>query len=145
MRKDGLYTAVALLVAGLLTMAVVIPRYVVDGAVGSGLSPAFMPYVAASLATLAALGLLLESLRRRGDGGPRLTRANVVFLCACALVLGASFALMSIFGYVVGGMALVAGLLALARVEPVTLAITAVAAPVALWLLFVGLLASPLP
>lgn len=147
MRKDELNMAIALVVAGFLTMAVVIPRYVVGDTVGDGLSPAFMPYVAAALATLAALGMLLESLRRRDDsaGGARLTRANVVFLGACALVLGASYALMGLFGYVAGGIALVAGLLALARVRPWTLAVAAVMAPIALWLFFVGLLATPLP
>lgn len=147
-RKDELTIAIALVVAGLLTMVVVIPRYVVGGAVGGGLSPAFMPYVAAALATLSALGLLLENLRRRdlsGSDGARLTLANLAFLGACVLVLGASYALMSLFGYVAGGIALVAGLLALARVRPVTLAIAAVTAPVALWLLFVVLLATPLP
>lgn len=147
MRKDELSIAVALVVAGLLTIAVVIPRYVVGSPIGTGLSPAFMPYVAAGLATLAALGMLLESFGRRdaSAGSAGLTRANLKFLCACAVVLGASYALMSLFGYVAGGVALVAGVLALARVAPMTLAIAAVAAPVALWLLFVGLLATPLP
>lgn len=144
MRKDSFIIALALVVAGSLTIAMLIPRYVVGGAVGGGLSPAFMPYVAASLATVSALGMLLESLRRRDDGA-RLTRANALFLGACALVLGAAYSLMSLFGYVAGGIALVAGLLALARVRPVTLVIVAVTAPVTLWLVFVGLLATPLP
>jgi hypothetical protein len=60
-------------------------------------------------------------------------------------VLGASFALMTWLGYVIGGAALVAGVLALARVKWLPLAIAAVTAPVALWLLFVALLATPLP
>jgi hypothetical protein len=74
-----------------------------------------------------------------------LTRANLRFLCAAATVLGASYALMALFGYVIAGAVLIAGLLKLARVKPVPLAIAAVAAPVALWLLFVELLAMPLP
>ncbi len=128
-------------------MAVVIPRYVAGGALGGGLSPAFMPYVAAALATLSAIGMLLQALRRRDtdSADARLTRANFRFIAGSALVLGASYALTTWFGYVIGGIVLVAGLLALARVKPLPLAITAIAAPVALWLLFVELLAMPLP
>ena len=147
MRRDELIVAATLVAGGVLTIAVVIPRYVAGGAVGGGLSPAFMPYVAAALVTLSALGMLLQGLRRR-DAAPehaRLTLANLRFACACALVLGSAYALMTWFGYVAGGIALVAGFLKLARVKAVPLAITAVAAPVALWLLFVGLLAMPLP
>jgi hypothetical protein len=146
-RKDEITIAIALVVAGLFTMGVVIPRYVVGDTVGEGLSPAFMPYVATGLATLSALGMLLEGLRRSHPSGAsaRITRTNMAFLGACALVLGASYTLMSVLGYVAGGIALVGGLLALARVSPMTLAMTAVTAPVALWLVFVGLLATPLP
>lgn len=128
-------------------MAVVIPRYVADAAVSGSLSPAFMPYVAAGLGTLAALGLLLAGLRARdaSAASPRLMRANLRFLATSAAVLGTSFALLAFFGYLIGGAALMAGLLAVARVKPVPLAIAAVAVPVALWLFFVGLLAMPLP
>jgi hypothetical protein len=142
-RRAELIVAVALLVSGLLTIAVVIPRYVAGAPLSGGLSPAFMPYVAAGLATLAALGMLLESLRAREAS--LATRLNLRFLFASAAVLGASFALMTWVGYVIGGAVLVAGILALARVKPLPLAIAAVAAPVALWLLFVALLATPLP
>jgi hypothetical protein len=146
-RRDEIFVAATLVAGGLLTMAVVIPRYVAGGALGGGLSPAFMPYVAAALATLAALGMLLQALRRcdAGSAAARLTRANFRFVAASALVLGASYALMTWFGYVIGAIALVGGLLALAGVKPVPLAITAIATPVALWLLFVELLAMPLP
>ena len=132
---------------GLLAILVVIPGYVASDSVGDGLSPAFMPYVAAGIATLAALGMLFERPRARdaSEGSARLTRANVMFLCAAAAVLGASYALMSSFGYVIGGVVLMAGLLKLAHVKPVPLIIAAVAAPAVLWLLFVQLLAMPLP
>jgi hypothetical protein len=146
-RKSELAVAATLVAVGLLTIAVVIPRYVAGGTVEGGLSPAFMPYVAAGLATLSALGMLLETLRGR-DARPehaRLTRANLRFLFASAGVLGASYALIALVGYVAGGVVLIAGLLALARVTLVPLVIAAIAAPVVLWLLFVGLLAVPLP
>lgn len=147
MRRQDLVVAFALLASGLLAILVVIPRYVDSGSVGDGLSPAFMPYVAAGIATLAALGMLLERPRGReaGEGGARLTRANVTFLCAAAAVLGASYALMSSFGYWIGGVVLMAGLLKLAHVKPVPLAIAAVTAPAVLWVVFVELLAMPLP
>lgn len=147
MRRDELIVAVALIAGGALSIVVLIPRYVAGGALVDGLSPAFMPYVAAGLATLAACGMLLESLRTRRASGThaRLLPANLRFLGACALVLGASYAVMEFVGYVVGGVVLVAGLLALARVKLVPLAIAAVTTPIALWLLFVALLAMPLP
>jgi hypothetical protein len=142
-RRAELIVAVALLVGGLLTIAVVIPRYVAGAPLAGGLSPAFMPYVAAGLATLAALGMLVESLRAHEASS--VARWNPRFLLASVGVLGASFALMTWLGYVTGGAALVAGVLALARVKLVPLAIAAVVAPAALWLLFVVLLATPLP
>ncbi len=125
-------------------LAVVIPRFVAGSTLAGGLAPAFMPYVAAALATLAAFGLLLEG-RREGSDDARLTAANLKFLGASAAVLGASYLLMSVFGYVIGGAALIAGLLKLAGVKPLPIAIAAIAAPVGLWLFFVALLAMPLP
>jgi hypothetical protein len=147
LRRDGLVLALVLLVGSLLTMTVLIPRYVASAALGGGLSPSFMPYVAAGLAALAALGMLLEGLRGTDTSAApaRLTRANLGFLALVAAVLGASYVLMTFFGYVAGGVVLMAGLLKLARVAPLQLAIAAVATPVALWLFFVGLLAMPLP
>jgi hypothetical protein len=121
----------------------VIPRYVAGAPLSGGLSPAFMPYVATGLATLAALGMLIESLRAREAS--LATRLNLRFVLASAAVLVASFALMTWVGYVIGGAVLVAGVLALARVKLLPLVIAAVAAPVALWLFFVALLATPLP
>lgn len=144
MRRLDLVVAVTLLVGGLLTIAVLIPRYVAGAPLSGGLSPAFMPYVAAGLATLAALGMLVEALRAR-DAPFATPFLNLRFLAAAAAVLGASYALMAWLGYVIGGAVLVAGLLAVARVKLVPLTVAAVAAPLALWLFFVALLATPLP
>jgi hypothetical protein len=52
---------------------------------------------------------------------------------------------MSFFGYLVGGAAVVAGMLLLARVRLSTVVVTAVLAPIAVWLTFAKLLATPLP
>jgi hypothetical protein len=146
-RKDELITAAALAVGGVLAITVVIPRYVAGTAVGGGLSPAFMPYVAAALVTLSALGILVGGLRHSDESASqaRLTTAHLRFLGCCALVLGASYALMSVAGYVAGGIVLMAGLLGLARARLVTIVVAAVVAPTLLWLLFVELLATPLP
>ena len=147
MRRTELTVAAALVAAGALSIGVLIPRFVAGAPTGNGLSPAFMPYVAAALATFAALGMLVRALRADGarTGPARLRLADLRFLGAATAVLGASFALMGFAGYVTGGVVLVAGLLKLARVAPLPLAIVAVAAPAALWWLFVGLLAMPLP
>jgi hypothetical protein len=146
-RRGEVIVAVALVAAGVVSIGVLIPRFVAETPVGGGLSPAFMPYVAAALATLAALAMLVGTMRAPGaqTEPARAGRAELRFLGGAAAVLGASYALMSFAGYVIGGMVLVAGLLKLARVAPLPLAIVAVAAPAALWLLFVGLLAMPLP
>jgi hypothetical protein len=52
---------------------------------------------------------------------------------------------MSLFGYLAGAPAIVAGTLLLARVRLVTAVVAAVLTPGALWLLFAKLLATPLP
>ena len=147
MRRTELIAAASLVVLGLVAIFIVIPSAVVDAPASSGLAPAFMPYVAASLATLAALGWLAGLLRgasadstaaapAKGDGR---------FVVAGAVVLGVSFLLMNAFGYLTGGAALVAGTLALARVKLATIVATAVVAPVVLWVLFSHFLATPLP
>jgi hypothetical protein len=145
-RRVELITAAVLVVAGLGALGVLIPLYVVGAPVGVGLSPRFMPYVAATLATAAALQMLVAALLRRDrDGATPCTPETLWFACAAAAVLGGSYLLMSRFGYLSGAAALVAGLLAVARAKIVTIVVTAVAAPVVLWLTFAWLLATPLP
>jgi hypothetical protein len=134
-RRVELVTAALLVVAGLGALGVLIPLYVVGAAVGVGLSPRFMPYVAAVVAAL---------LRRNGDRAP-VTFETLWFACAAAAVLGGSYLLMSRIGYLPGAAALVAGVLVVARAKVVTIVVTAVAAPVVLWLTFAWLLATPLP
>lgn len=147
MRKNELVTAALLVGAGFLAIAVAIPRHVAGTAVRGGLSPAFMPYVAAVLLTLAAVAMLVGALRHGHAGANHagLTGADLRFLGLAALVLGGSYALMSLVGYVAGGIALVAGLLKLAGARPLTIVAAAVAAPAMLWLVFAVLFATPLP
>ena len=141
--------AASLVVLGLVAIFIVIPYAVVDAPASSGLAPAFMPYVAASLATLAALGWLAGLLRgARVDpaaAAPAAAKSDWRFVVAGAAVLGVSFLLMSAFGYLAGGAVLVGGTLALARAKLATLVATAIVAPVMLWLLFAHFLATPLP
>jgi len=150
-RKTQLIAAASLVVLGLAAIFIVIPYAVVDAPASSGLKPAFMPYVATSLATLAALGWLVSELRRSSaDGAAAAPKAAPVdsdwrFVVGGAAVLGVSFLLTSTVGYLAGGAVLVAGTLALARAKLATIIATAVVAPVVLWVLFVHLLATPLP
>jgi hypothetical protein len=145
-RRVELVTAALLVIVGLCALGVLIPLYVVGAPVGVALSPRFMPYVAAVLATAAALHLLVAALLRRDGGRPaQLALESLRFACAAAAVLGGSYFLMSRIGYLPGAAALVAGLLAVARAKVVTIVVTAVAAPVVLWLTFAWLLATPLP
>jgi hypothetical protein len=146
MRRDELIVALALCAASLGALAL-IPRYVAAGPAGGGLSPAFMPYVAAALALLSSLGMLIGGLRRRGGASsePGLSAANLRFLGTAAAVLAACYVLMSVFGYMAGAIVLTGGLLKLARVKAAPLVVAAVAAPAALWLFFVALLDTPLP
>ena len=88
--------AASLVVLGLVAIFIVIPYAVVDAPASSGLAPAFMPYVAASLATLAALGWLaglLRGARRLGSGRARAAKSDWRFVVAGAAVLGVSFLL----------------------------------------------------
>lgn len=145
MRRTELVTAATLVGMGLATIGVLIPRYVADTPGSSVLSPAFMPYVAAALATCAAASLLVDALRGRGGDGAAFTMSHWRFLGASVAVLVGSCALMSLFGYLAGAPAIVAGMLLLARARPVTVVAAALVTPVALWLLFATLLATPLP
>ena len=91
---------------------------------------------------------LSEARRRHADvGGHAADLAALIGRLGMErpAVLGVSFLLMSTAGYLIGSIALMAGTMALARVKLVTLVVTAVAAPLVLWFLFVHLLATPLP
>ena len=149
MRRTEVIAAASLVVLGVVAILIVIPSAVVDAPASSGLSPAFMPYVAASLATLAALGWWASGLRGASADSAAAAGAAAKsdwrFVVAGAAVLGVSFLLMSTFGYLAGGAVLVAGTLALARARLATIVVTAIAAPVVLWLLFSHFLATPLP
>jgi hypothetical protein len=107
-----------------------------------------MPYVATALATLAAALLLVTRLRRPtpdAEGSAPMTGDSWLFLGASVVVLGSTFVLMDRAGYLWGASACVAGFMLLARARPAVIAGTAIAFPLALWLLFDKLLGFPLP
>jgi hypothetical protein len=145
MRRTDLLTAALLVLAGVGAIGWLIPRYVADTGASSALPPAFMPYVAAGLLTAAALGWLLSTLWQHDQSDTPLTLGSLRFLLASLAVLCGACVLMNVAGYIAGGTALVAGMLLVARARPVTILVTAVAAPAALWALFVQLLGTPLP
>jgi hypothetical protein len=144
-RRTEIVAAAFLLLVGFGLIGVVIPHGVVDTGASSALPPAFMPYVAAGLSLIGAASLLVAAVRGGTTTGVTFTLDHWRFLGATVAVLGGSCLLMSLFGYLVGAAAVVAGTLLLARVRVVTAIITAVLAPVVLWLLFVKLLGTPLP
>jgi hypothetical protein len=145
-RRTDVVTAAILVVLGMCAIGVLIPRYVDDASAGAALSPRFMPYVAALLATAAALGLLVGALLRRNDGlRSSLDGASLRFFGSSIAALGGAYVLMSLLGYFVGGAAFVAGTLFVARAKPMTIVVAATATPTVLWLTFARLLATPLP
>jgi hypothetical protein len=146
MQRAEIVTAAALAAFGLVAVLVVIPAGVADAPATGGLPPSFMPYVAATLVTAAALGWLAElALRPARLEQPTPGRGQWSFVAAVVLLLASSLALMGSLGFVPGGALLVGGTLTLARSRPATIAAFAVATPLALWLVFARLLSIPLP
>jgi hypothetical protein len=146
-RRADLITAALFVVLGVVTLFAGIPRDVAGDAAEGDLSPAFMPYVAACLATGAMLLLFVTRLldRRTDSGDAPLPPRAWVFLGLCTAVLVASFALMEAFGYLPGAALLVAGFLLIVRAD-IRVALGAAAAlSFALWLLFDRALDFPLP
>ncbi|MBN1238355.1 MAG: tripartite tricarboxylate transporter TctB family protein [Gammaproteobacteria bacterium] len=147
MRRADLISGALFVALGLVTILVIIPRYVTGGALGANLSPAFMPYVAAALATGAAALLCAGAIKRRAgaDEPAPLPKGSWIFVATTAGVLAATFALMSYLGYLAGAAAIVAGFMGIARASVRVVVGAAAAFPVVLWLLFDRLLGFPLP
>jgi hypothetical protein len=147
MRRADLISAAVFVALGLVTIFVAVPRYVARTAADGELSAAFMPYVAAGLATAAMALLFLTRLRQRGaaDDVPALTARSWAFIGTATAVLAVAFVLMDTFGYLAGAAVLVAGFLLTVRARAQVVVGAAVALPLALWLLFDKLLDFPLP
>jgi Tripartite tricarboxylate transporter TctB family len=146
-RRADLIVAALFVAVGLVTILVVVPRYVAASAAGGDLSPAFMPYVAACLATGAmALLFLTRLIGRTADAdAPPLPARSWLFIGTAIALMAGAFALLDVFGYLAGAATLVAGFLLLVRAKIHIVLGAAVALPLALWLLFDKVLDFPLP
>lgn len=147
MRRADIVSAAVLFALGLVAILVVIPRNVADGALSGELPPSFMPYVAATIGTVAMALLLCVRLVRRGpdDAPAPLPRDSWIFIGAATAVLGAAFAVMTAVGYVAAATIVVAGFMALARAPWKAAVAAALALPAGLWFLFDRVLGFPLP
>lgn len=147
MRLADIISATILCALGLIAIVAIIPAQVAgDGGVGD-LSPAFMPYVAAIIAT-ATMALLLVARLARAAASEEpvpLTTGSWLFIATAAAALAGAFFLMQHFGYLVGAAAIVAAFMAMARARPAVVVAVAATFPPALWLLFDKLLGFPLP
>jgi len=144
-RRADLIIATLFAALGLVTIFVLVPRYVTNAGPAEDLTPAFMPYVAATLGTAAAVLLFLTRLRRDdGDAAP-LPGGSWVFIGAAAAIFATAFVLMDVVGYVAGAAVIVAGFLLMVRANPTVVIGASVVFPLALWLLFDKLLDFPLP
>lgn len=147
MRRTDLVTAAVLIGLGLVAIVYLIPRYVAPSPWRGDLSPAFMPYVAALLATAAMVALLVQRLvRPHGDEEPApLTRQSFAFVGAAAFVLAGAYLLLERVGYLAGAAFIVAGFMTMARAGVRATLLATLAFPAGLWLVFDRLLGFPLP
>jgi hypothetical protein len=146
-RRAELVIAALFAVLGLVTIFVLVPRYVAGSAPAEDLSPAFMPYVAAALGTGAMALLFVTRLLgpAPAEDATPLPARSWVFIGSSAAVLAGAFVLMDLLGYLAGAAALVAGFLLMVRAGIKVVIGAAVLFPLALWLLFDRLLDFPLP
>jgi hypothetical protein len=147
MRRADLISAGVLVALGLIALLYVIPNFVTVGGGSDDLSPAFMPYVAAALATVSMLALLGSRWLRTStshEAAP-FTRASAAFIAIAIVVLLATFVLLEEVGYRAGAACIVAGFMAMARAGWRATVAAAIVFPLALWGLFDRLLDFPLP
>jgi len=147
-RRADLIIALLFAALGLVTLFVLVPHYVTNAGPAENLTPAFMPYVAATLGTAAVLLLFFTRLRRADgddDDAAPLPGRSWVFIGAAAAIFAAAFVLMDVVGYVAGAAVIVAGFLLMVRASLTVVICASVVFPLALWLLFDKLLDFPLP
>ena len=113
--KVNLISGLSLIAIGLFAIFWLIPSYVsVEGGMSAGLSPAFLPKLAAAAMALLGLSITVSSARRLSsmDGGPReeseelaFGRSEIVNLCLLAVV-SVVFMLLFVYGGFVASCAL---------------------------------------
>ncbi|GGO81855.1 hypothetical protein GCM10011348_21820 [Marinobacterium nitratireducens] len=145
--KVDFWAGVVIVIAGLFVTLYVIPFHV-DSGFGFGLSPRFFPYICSVAIT--ALGAFLVFFRvfgkEEGEVRSLLTIKVSGRLVLLAGLLALGLLVMNIWGYLPGGMFLVAAfMIALGEKRLSWIIPTAVGWPLFLWLLFEKLLETPLP
>jgi hypothetical protein len=148
MRRAEIISAAFLVAFGVLTMAVVIPTYVARGGQQVDLSPAFMPYVAVGIMTLVmAIFLVLKFVRPMpSDAEPNpLPMASWIYIGLVSAIFATTFFITSRFGFLVGGIVIVGGFMALARTPILPLVGITLVFPVVVWLTIEKLLGIVLP
>lgn len=147
MRRADAISAALLAVFGLVSIFWLIPQYVATSTQTDDLSPAFMPYVAAILCTVAAVLLFATTVLRgaTAEEATPLPKGSWLFISTTVGLLTLTFVVIDVFGYLPGAAAMVAGFMLLVRARWTIVVATAIAFPVALWFLFAKLLEFPLP
>ncbi len=153
MNRADLIGGVGITLVGLLLIFVIIPENTASG-MYYGLPPTFFPIVMATGLTASAVGLVLQSLRKRargratGDKGPPapVTGWNVLmFLLAAAIAIAGVIAIDHL-GILWGGPALIAAfMLFMGERNPLRLVLTATIPVAAVYLLARYVLFAPLP
>jgi hypothetical protein len=148
MRRTEIISAIVLVAFGLVLIAVIIPKYVAGGGQQVDLSPAFMPYVAAGIITTVMAILVVAKLTRRtpqDDEPTPMSPAAWLFIGLVAAIFAATYVVMSLFGFVLGGLVVVGSFMALARTRPIPLVVITVGFTVVVWLFVEKLMGIPLP
>jgi hypothetical protein len=148
MRRAEIISAAILVAFGVLTMAIVIPTYVARGGQQVDLSPAFMPYIAVGIMTLVmAIFLVLKFVRPMpSDAEPNpLPMESWIYIGLVSAIFATTFFITSHFGFLVGGIVIVGGFMALARTPILPLVGISLVFPVAVWLTIEKLLGIVLP
>lgn len=146
-QKVDLWAGAIILIAGLAATFYVIPFHV-DGGFGFGLSPRFFPYICSVAITALGAVLVFSRMSGKGNAGKRspLTVRISGRLALFSGLLAGGLLVMTVWGYLPGGMLLVAAfMIAMGEKRPHWIIPTAVCWPLFLWLLFEKLLETPLP
>ncbi|PCC98159.1 tripartite tricarboxylate transporter TctB family protein [Halopseudomonas pelagia] len=145
-RNLNLWAGLTITVAGLIGIFYLVPNHIGSG-FGFGLSPQFFPYLC--LGAITALGALLFFSRLRNSEMEQnridLSRSTLLPLLLFMGVMALGLLLMSLVGYLVGAMVLVAAfMLAMGERRISWIVPTAVIWPLLMWLLFGVVLGTPL-
>ncbi len=149
MRRADIIAASLLVAFGLLVIFVVIPVWVPGHQQGDyGLRAQDAPYLTIIVATGLSAFLLVRRLftdREEGERNP-IPRESWAFIALCGTLLAATLVLLEFAGILAGGPFVVAVMmLMMGERRPIAIGLTAIGAPIAVWVFFWKLLQFPLP